>query len=136
MIRRKRNFYGFKGVPQGTLSEWFAGTIIVTGEVHVHKGDSPVTFAIYHDGSGFQPAAAIYAENGISRDQALDAAFQLLEKWKTERQPSYLSERLIDEEPRETDHWDGRSWKIDIRTSLNIIRRNKKALKYVHVSIP
>lgn len=134
---RKRNFYGYKGVPRGTFIEWMSGTIVVTGEVHIRsRSDEKVTIAICHDGTGFQPAAAIYAEQGVTRDQAVEAAQELLRRWFTEKQPLYLSERFIEEEEEEEQHWDCRSWVMDKKVVARIIKRNKRALKYVDIAIP
>jgi len=80
------------------------GAIVMAAgsEETLDPNGGPVHVALIHDGSGFQPAAAVSLTQRLSEDDALDHAEELLQQWKANHGE--------DDDPS---GWSGMTWTVD-----------------------
>lgn len=123
---------------QHDLEKVLEGTVVVAGEGSIDpSNDTPVFIGMAWDDSGFTPASAIYVDWVGSEDEALQAAFEILEQHEREANPEYL-EDLFEEWGERADEiftegWNGAAWTMSSKEAAEIILKSKWASKYIDI---
>jgi hypothetical protein len=103
------------------LDRWLRGCAIVAGEIDLWDNVSTkVLVAIVHDGSGFNPAAAVAVMDHGHQDEVLQLADELLEEWK-----------LTQGEDVFTGADDGMVWELPIAEAARVLDSYERVLRYI-----
>ncbi len=118
------------------LAEYLKNIIILKGAVEVGMGvdmsDEPIYVGVVHDGSGFNPGAAVYVDQNkfhASEDSVLEGAFELLEEVQRDQMSEDDFKRLEEDalgydmysEELMTETFDGRAFLVSPEELKSVI---------------
>lgn len=107
-----------KRTARGDLEQFksmLKGVSVVDGEGYLDPDSETVNVAIVHDGSGFNPAAAVVVDSYESAESCIQQAFETLEMWNFEHYREHYDE-LVEEHGEEagsemfTETYNGNAW--------------------------
>jgi hypothetical protein len=113
------------------FEEYLNGCVILDGEGTIDKNSTePIAVGIIHDGSGFNPGAAIFADySNKSEDVAVQAADDILLEYKLKNE----SEHMDDDLETEQEKWSSMAWTLPSNIVADIISKDEQAS--LHISI-
>jgi len=99
------------------------------------SGEEIVNIAVVHEGSGFNPGAAIHVGTLCHVDTVLQEAHDALKDHAIENYPEYVEElqgEWGDEwESILTESYDGMAWTLPLRTAAQILCSHDRAAAFV-----
>jgi hypothetical protein len=135
-------------MPSENLTEfrrYLEGVVVVDGDGSITLYDTapgaPVYAAIVHDGSGFNPGAAVVVsqEDWVGEEGCLQQALEILEMWNYEHHRDYYNE-LVEEYGEEaaagvfTETFDGKAWSgLNAKGVADAIKADKFAPRYIDI---
>lgn len=121
------------------FKQFLSGVVVVTGEGYLDPDNETVNVAIVHDGSGFNPGAAIVVDSYASGEGCLQEAFERLELYNYENHRDYYDE-LVGEYGEErggevfTESFDGNAWdNLPSWGVAELINQDKFASKHIDI---
>jgi len=120
------------------FERYLAGVVVLDGDGTLYLDKDPqIHIAIVHDGTGYNPGAAIYvAEEHESADGALEKAWEILE-YKAMEDTKYVKELQAEwgDEWNEilTETFDGMVFTIPASVAAKIISEDQSASKYITI---
>lgn len=145
-VDREMSWEGSFSPEAQEFMRYLKAVVIVAGEGSIELGNSyhdTVSVAIVHDGSGYNPGAAIFVDYGGREDAALESAYEILEE--REMESAFEDGRMEELEAEWTEYegqaydiltetFDGRAWTLDAEEAAEIIEKDKYAIQYIDIS--